>query len=102
MKYQNVRQAAVSAVTNYAPIEEPLNFLEKTAKEIFGCNVFNNAVMRERLPKHIFKAVQRTMKTGARLNPEIADAVATAMKDWAISKLLQRAMDQANYNQRSL
>src|SRR5262249_50142936 len=53
-------------------------------KDLFGENVFSEAVQRERLPKPVFKALQKTIKLGAPLDPEIADAVAAAMKGWAI------------------
>ena len=78
----NSRQAAIAAVTNYKPMEKPLNFLETPASEIFGSNTFNDAVMRDRLPKTVYKAVQRTIKRGEKLDAGIADIVATAMKDW--------------------
>jgi len=48
--------------------------------------VFNEATQREQLPKPVFKALQKTIKEGAALDAEIADAVANAMKDWAIEK----------------
>ncbi|MFH0908870.1 MAG: glutamine synthetase III [bacterium] len=86
MKYNNARQAAIAAVTSYKPIEKPLNFLETPAKTLFGANVFSDAVMRDRLPKPAYKAVQKTIKRGERLDPTVADAVATAMKDWAIER----------------
>ena len=54
--------------------------------EIFGCNVFNESVMQERLPKSIFKSLKQTMAEGKEVSKEIADVVATAMKDWAIEK----------------
>ena len=54
--------------------------------EIFGCNVFNESVMQARLPKVIFKALKKTMAEGKEVSKEIADVVATAMKDWAIEK----------------
>mgnify|MGYP005925317217 CR=1 FL=1 len=52
--------------------------------EIFGKNVFNETVMRERLPKSVFKKMKKTIEDGAELDPSIADVVAHAMKDWAI------------------
>ncbi|HEY8240537.1 MAG TPA: glutamine synthetase III, partial [Kiritimatiellia bacterium] len=82
----NTRQAAIAAVISYKPTHQPLNFLQTPAKEIFGMNTFNDAVMRDRLPKAIYKAVQRTIRRGERLDPTVADAVATAMKDWAIER----------------
>ncbi|HMP89125.1 MAG TPA: glutamine synthetase III [Kiritimatiellia bacterium] len=86
MKSNYARQAAISAVTNYKPASTSLNFLETPAKAIFGCNVFSDEVMRDRLPKHIYKSVRKTIKQGEKLDPVVADAVATAMKDWAIEK----------------
>lgn len=54
--------------------------------EIFGTNVFNDAVMKERLPKAVYKELKKTIELGKELNPAIADTVANAMKDWAIEK----------------
>ncbi len=54
--------------------------------EIFGSNVFNEAAMRERLPKAVYKELQKTIELGKELNPAIADTVANAMKDWAMEK----------------
>ncbi len=86
MSSVNARQAAIFAVTSYKPIEKPLNFLDTPAKDLFGSNTFNDAVMRDRLPKAVYKALQRTIRNGEKLDPAVADAVATAMKDWAIEK----------------
>jgi len=54
--------------------------------EIVGCNVFNDAVMRERLPAAVYKTLRRTIDEGAELDRSIADVVAGAMKEWAIEK----------------
>ncbi len=54
--------------------------------ELFGSNVFNDAVMQERLPKDTYRAVKRTIDEGRRLDPQVAAVVAHAMKDWAIEK----------------
>ncbi len=54
--------------------------------EQFGSMVFNEQVMRERLPKDIFKALHCTIKTGKSIASDVADVVANAMKDWAIEK----------------
>ena len=54
--------------------------------ELFGSMVFNEQVMRERLPKDVFKSIQSTIKTGKPISPDVADTVANAMKDWAIEK----------------
>jgi len=52
--------------------------------EMFGQNVFNQSVMRERLPKGVYKNLKKTIDEGLPLDPSIADVVATAMKEWAV------------------
>ena len=59
--------------------------MEKSS-DIFGSMVFNDAVMRERLPKETYRQVQVTMENGKRLDDDAARIVANAMKDWAIEK----------------
>ncbi len=54
--------------------------------QIFASNVFSVAVQRRRLPKHVFKALQRTLERGEALDTTLADAVAQAMKEWAMEK----------------
>ena len=54
--------------------------------EIFGSMVFDDDTMEARLPKETYKALQRTIKMGKHLDPELATVVANAMKDWAIEK----------------
>ncbi len=58
----------------------------QTVSDFFGCNVFSDKVMRERLPKNVYKSVQRTKQLGIALEKEVADVVANAMKDWAVEK----------------
>lgn len=52
--------------------------------EIFSSMVFNANVMKQRLPKDIYKAMQKTIKDGKRLDINVANVVANSMKDWAI------------------
>ncbi len=54
--------------------------------EIFGCMVFNDAVMRQRLPKDVYKSLTYTIQTGKTIDVSIANVVANAMKDWAVEK----------------
>lgn len=56
------------------------------AAEIFGKNVFNESVMRQRLPKDVLKKMKKTMEDGAELDPSIAGVVAHAMKEWAMER----------------
>ncbi|MEE3333804.1 MAG: glutamine synthetase III [Ruminococcus sp.] len=54
--------------------------------ELFGSNVFNDDVMKERLPKPVYKALKKTIQDGETLDDSVANAVAHAMKEWAIEK----------------
>ena len=57
-----------------------------TMTSMFGTHVFNDTVMRERLTKETYQQLRKTIKENQRLNPTVADAVAAAMKDWALEK----------------
>ena len=74
----NMVEAYVPPAVSFVPGEEPGG--------IFGANVFSIAEMRSRLPKSVYKSVVSTIEKGAKLDPAVADAVASAMKDWALSK----------------
>jgi len=54
--------------------------------ELFGSMVFNDTEMQARLPKNIYTALKITMRSGARLELDVANVVAGAMKDWAVEK----------------
>ncbi len=54
--------------------------------KIFGENVFNLPTMKARLPKHIYSSLVKTISEGSRLDEDVAEVVANAMKDWAIEK----------------
>lgn len=54
--------------------------------EIFGSDVFNESVMRDKLPKETYKALKKTIADGKPLDIELANVVANAMKDWAVEK----------------
>lgn len=54
--------------------------------EVFGTDVFNETVMKERLPEAVFESLKKTAFAGSELDPDIADVVANAMKEWALSK----------------
>ncbi len=54
--------------------------------KLFGSNVFNDKVMKERLPKEIYRALKETIEKDIPLRPDVADVVANAMKDWAIER----------------
>jgi glutamine synthetase len=54
--------------------------------QVFASNVFSPIVQRHRLPKHVYKALQKTLARGEALDTSLADAVAQAMKEWAMEK----------------
>ncbi len=54
--------------------------------EYFACNVFNETVMKEKLPKNIYKSLLKTKTLGVPLDPDAAEVIASAMKDWAVEK----------------
>src|SRR5438874_11220073 len=82
----NARLEAIKSIANTKHELEHIDFKKVHLKDLFASDVFNEAVQQERLPKTVFKALQKTIKHGAPLEPNIADAVATAMKDWAIEQ----------------
>ncbi|MCL2701233.1 MAG: glutamine synthetase III [Phycisphaerae bacterium] len=84
MNAMNVRQAAVDSIINYRPAGGKVNYVTKPFCDVYGEHVFSERVQRERLPAPIFDALQKTIKAGEELDSAIADAVAVAMKDWAI------------------
>ncbi|MDR3309837.1 MAG: glutamine synthetase III [Oscillospiraceae bacterium] len=56
----------------------------KDVPSVFGSLVFGDAVMKARLPKDIYKALQKTIKEGTHLELDVANVVASAMRDWAV------------------
>ena len=53
---------------------------------LFGSMVFNDAVMLDRLPRDVYRALRKTMEKGTHLELDVANVVASAMKDWAVEK----------------
>ncbi|CAN5347854.1 glutamine synthetase III [soil metagenome] len=85
MTANSVRQQAIAAVEAYTP--PPISFDPgEEPGEIFGENVFSLTVMQKRLPKIVYKSVLSTIEKSTPLDPDVADAVASAMKDWALEK----------------
>ncbi|WP_020473853.1 glutamine synthetase III family protein [Zavarzinella formosa] len=80
------RSGIIQKIASSQPKLDLIDFKELHFKDIFGSNVFNEISQRERLPKPIFKALQKTIKKGEPLSHEIADAFASALKDWALEK----------------
>ncbi|MHC4438035.1 MAG: glutamine synthetase III, partial [Planctomycetota bacterium] len=58
----------------------------ESVTELFGSNVFNDIVMRSRLPKDVYKSMKKTIEGNEPLDPASANVIANAMKDWAVEK----------------
>jgi glutamine synthetase len=80
------RKNAVQAIQGRSPVETSVDYTRTPLAEVYGSNVFNREVMRAVLPKPVYKAVVRCLDLGERLDPAMADVVANAMKDWAVSR----------------
>src|SRR5260221_7394474 len=80
-----IRQQNVTAA-QWSSNGEALGALDLTLPENdpFGANVFSVGVQRERLPADVFEKLQATLADGEALDPSLADAVAEAMKEWAL------------------
>jgi glutamine synthetase len=81
-RQQNVTAAQWSA--NGSGLGSP--DLTLPGNQVFASNVFSPIVQRHRLPKHVYKALQKTLARGEALDTSLADAVAQAMKEWAMER----------------
>jgi glutamine synthetase len=81
-RQQNVTAAQWSA--NGTALGTP--DLTLPGNQVFASNVFSANLQRHRLPKHVYRALQRTLEHGEALDTSLADAVAQAMKDWAMER----------------
>jgi glutamine synthetase len=84
MNENTSRQTAVSSLASQRAVAVSGGLLEP--EKVFGTDVFGYTTMEARLPKDVFKSLKKTIETGATLDPKVADVVAAAMKDWAMSK----------------
>ncbi|HEY1538655.1 MAG TPA: glutamine synthetase III [Solirubrobacteraceae bacterium] len=82
IRQQNVTAAQWS--TNGGALGSP--DLTLPANQVFGANVFSTEVQRQRLPKHVFKGLQRSLSRGEALETALADSIAQAMKEWALER----------------
>src|SRR6478672_10974685 len=86
MASQDSRRTVLQAVATTKHRLGRVDFKTTHVKDLFGVNVFNEEVQKQRLPKTVFKALQKTTRLGAPLDPTVADSIASAMRDWAIEK----------------
>jgi glutamine synthetase len=86
MASSNPRFAALHSIATTQHRLAQIDFRTTHVKELFGANVFGDEEQRARLPKPAYKALQKTIRHGVPLDPTVADAVASSMKDWAIER----------------
>ena len=86
MSAHNARKDAIATIAAMTPAEPVVDYVQHPLSDVFGINVFNDAVMRVRLPKATYKALKQVIENGKPLEPAVADVVANAMKDWAIER----------------
>ncbi|NAZ81395.1 glutamine synthetase type III [Kineococcus sp. R8] len=85
MSGSSARLQAITAVMAHEAPTPSFDHAEAPG-DIFGANVFTKAEMQKRLPKAVFRSVVATIELSRPLDPSVADAVASAMKDWAMEK----------------
>src|SRR5262249_33619346 len=84
MTISHARFEALSAATAWARAPAGNGGASPRIDSYFGCDVFSQRVMRQRLPKDVYKRLMRTIEQKQPLDVELAHVVATALKEWAI------------------
>ncbi len=86
MKTANARREAIKTIQDREPVASTVDYVDSSLGEQFGANVFNRSVMRTLLPKNAYRSLIQCLDHGERLDASLAETVANAMKDWAISR----------------
>ncbi|MFT5239415.1 MAG: glutamine synthetase [Kiritimatiellia bacterium] len=86
MSGNTARLAAISEIANAENVSSTFDYTNEPTSGVWGENVFSLTEMSKRLPKSVFKSLKQTIETGSRLDIDVADAVAEAMKTWALNK----------------
>jgi len=82
----SVRQQVIEIISGAMPVSDPaIDFRKNSIPEIFAKYVFHEGVQKEFLPDTVFQSLRETITKGCSLDSTIADAVAKAMHDWAVS-----------------
>ncbi len=84
MSANSVRLWAINAAVGRGPVPSHFSFKEEHTSDVWGDNVFSLSLMAQRLPKEVYKSLKSTIESGGKLDPSAADAVAEAMKTWAL------------------
>lgn len=86
MSRSTARKDAIASIADPKLLQSGFDYKTSPTSNLWGENVFSLAKMSQRLPKAIFKTLKKTIEAGAALDPSVADAVAEAMKTWALEK----------------
>ncbi len=86
MSAHPLRSDAIASIINGGPVEGSVPFNTSPTTSVYGENVFSLNVMRERLPKDVFKSLKKTIDNATMLDSSTADAVASEMRSWALEK----------------
>jgi glutamine synthetase len=84
MSKVNYRKEAIDQIANTQPVKVNIDYMKQPLSEMYGRFVFGERALRERLPKPIYKAFLQSIRERKPLDLTMADAIANAMKDWAI------------------
>jgi len=84
MSWVNYRKEAIDQIANTQPVKADIDYKKEPLSEMYGRFVFGERALRERLPKPIYKAFLKSIRERKPLDVTMADAIANAMKDWAL------------------
>ncbi len=84
MSANSIRLWAINSAVNRGPVPAHFSYKEEHTSDVWGDNVFSLSLMAQRLPKDVYKSLKKTIETGGKLDASTADAVAEAMKTWAL------------------
>lgn len=86
MSGNTTRLDAIASINSYENLSATFDYVNDPSGDLFGANVFTPDVMKQTLTKQVYRALMDTVRDGKQIDLSIADAVASSMKDWAMSK----------------
>jgi len=86
MSANSARLWAINSAVSRGPVTSNFSYEQEHTSEVWGENVFSLSLMSQRLPKSVYKSLKATIEAGGKLDPSAADAVAEAMKTWALER----------------
>ena len=86
MSANSARLWAINSAVSRGAVTSNFSYEQEHTSEVWGENVFSLSLMSQRLPKSVYKSLKATIEAGGKLDPSAADAVAEAMKTWALER----------------